>query len=594
MRKLLLVIVLLLLCVPAVAQDEALNIDVKEKVLENGLKILVVERHDVPEVACRLFYNVGSANEVPGITGISHLVEHMMFKGTKVIGTKDPEKDVEYNKKIDEIVLLMRRLKKDEKKHAELIEPLQKELDEIRAAQKEITIKDEIWQVYTRRGATGMNAFTGQDLTGYVVTVPSNKIELFFWVESDRMANAVFREFYSELDVVKEERRLMENRPTGFFYETFNAVTYDAHPYNWPIVGWMVDLEHMTLAKAKKYHDTYYVPNNAVVVLVGDLKAQEVFTLAEKYFGRIPRGEDPPPVITAEHSQRFEKRVYGQIETQPFVTIAYHTPSVKHQDSYALQVLSQVISSNVGRLYKEIVRKKELATSCSCGYRPAKFPSTFTFSGTAKGTHTPEEVKKAIYEIVESLKSEPVLEKDLARAKKQLRARYIRMLTSNSFLAYLLAATAIMHDWRDLLEAPAKFAKVTEDDIMRVAKTYFTKANRTIGIVTQPEKPSGPYLTILIREMPRSPQAEQQAKMAESFLSTQVPDLCIRMDEENIYVEVGHFKLNERASAEKRLKEIQEYDMGGQKPFAAAKLVTVGADAEKQEKQEDSNGVQEK
>lgn len=582
MRKLLSFIVLLILCLPAVAQDEALNIDVKEKVLENGLKILVVERHDVPEVVCRLFYNVGSANEVPGITGISHLVEHLMFKGTKVIGTKNLEKDTGYNKRINEIVLEMRLLNNDKEKNAEKLDVLQKEIDELRKAQKEITIKDQIWQVYMQNGGTGMNAFTGQDLTGYIVTVPSNKLELFFWMESDRMANAVFREFYSELNVVKEERRLMENRPTGFFYETFNAVTYDAHPYNWPIVGWMVDLDHMTLAKAKKYHDTYYVPNNAVVVLVGDLKAKEAFDLAEKYFGRVPRGEDPPPVITAEHPQRFEKRIYGQIETQPFVTIAYHAPSVKHADIYALQVLAQVLSGNTGPLYKEIVRKKELATSCNCGFRPAKFPSTFSFSGTAKGTRHPEEVEKAIYEIIESLKNEPVQDKDLARAKKQLRAQYIRMLTSNEYLAFLLAATAVMRDWRDLMEAPAKFAQVTQEDIMRVAKKYLTKANRTVGIVTQPEKPAGPYLTILVMTLPRTPEMEGQIGMMKGAIQNKFPDANVRTDDKNVYIEIGRFELDEKEAGAKRLKEVQQDPMAQMLP-APPKLITVGVAGDKKE-----------
>ncbi len=583
MRRLFLAVsVVLLLCAAAVAQDEALNIDVKEKVLGNGLKILVVERKGTPEVVCRLFYNVGSANEVTGITGLSHLCEHMMFKGTKVIGTKDPVKDAEYNKRIDEVVLEMRTLGKDKEKNAGKLAELQKELEELRAAQKKIMIKDQIWQVYMQNGATGMNAFTSNDFTGYIVTVPSNKLELFFWMESDRMANAVFREFYSELDVVREERRLMENRPTGFFNETFDAVVYDAHPYTWSVVGWMVDLNNMTLAKAKKYHDTYYIPNNAVVVLVGDLKAQDAFKLAEKYFGRIPRGADPPPVVTVEPPQRFEKRLYGEIDTQPFVTIAYHVPSVKHDDSYVLQVLSQVISDNTGVLYKEIVRKKELATSCSCGFRPSKFPGTFTFRGRTKGSHSPEEVEKAIYAIIESLKTEPVAQKDLERAKKQLKAQQIRMLASNSYLAFMLAGAEIMDSWKRLLEAPAKLAAVTTEDIMRVAKKYFTKNNRTVGIVTQPKKAGGPYLTVLVGTLPRSPEIEVNIEGLKNMILPQFPDGNVRMDEKTIYMEIGRFDLDDRTGAEKRLKEIQEHQLAKMLP-SPPKIVAVGIEKEKKE-----------
>jgi len=583
MRRIVVFLSMFVLCGTVFAQEQSLNIDVKERILANGLKVLVVERHEVPEVACRLFYNVGSANEVPGITGLSHLCEHMMFKGTKVIGTKDPEKDAEYNTKINELVLVIRELKKDEGKNADNLKKFQSELEEVRAAQKEIMIKDQIWQIYMQNGATGMNAFTGNDLTGYVVDVPSNKIELFFWMESDRMANAVFREFYSELDVVKEERRLRENSPTGFFYETFNAVMYDAHPYMWPVVGWMVDLDNMTLEKARKYHATYYVPNNAVLVLVGDVSAKKAFEMAEKYFGPIPRGCEPPPVVTAEPPQRYEKRIRAVIDTQPFVTIEYHVPEVGHPDIYALQVLDGVISGNSGRLYKEIVREQEIATSCRCGLRPSKFPGSFSFRGTPKGRHTPEEIEEAIYGIIESIKSDPIPDRDIKRAKKQIRARYIRMLTSNGYLSYMLATVAVMRDWREMLEAPAKLEKVSAKEIVEVAKKYLTPENRTVGIVTQPDKPSGPYLTVLVREMPRTPEAEAQMEGAKTFLSSQVPDIAIRMDEKNIYIEVGHFAIEEKEAANKRLQEVREYDMGGSKPFANAKLVTVGVEKDSDE-----------
>ncbi len=586
MKRLFIVVVLFVLCGVAMAQEKALNIDVKEKVLENGLKILVVERPGVPQVACRLFYNVGSANEVPGITGIAHLCEHMMFKGTRAIGTKDFKKDAEYNEKIDKVVRRMRQLEKDEEGDAQKLEELQEKLDELRAGQKEIMIKDQIWQVYSQNGATGMNAFTARDFTGYIVTVPSNKVELFFWMESDRMANAVFREFYSELSVVKEERRLMENSPTGFFFETFNAVAYDAHPYTHPIVGWMVDLDNMTLAKARKFHDTYYVPNNAVVVLVGDVKADNAFKLAEKYFGRIPRGEDTPPVITAEHPQRYEKRICAEIDTQPLAIISYHVPSVKHRDVYALQVLARVLSGNAGRLYKEIVREQELATSCNCSIMPSKFPGAFTFQGTAKGKHSPEEVEEAIYEIIESIRNEAVPQEDIERGKKQLRAQYIRMLISNEFLSYLLAIGEIVDDWRRLLEAPARFAQVTAQDLVRVAKKYLVKSNRTVGIVTQPRKPAAPYLTVRVGTVPRTPEAEAQVGAMKGFIAQQVPDINVRMDEKNIYIEVGRFDLNDKEAARKRLKEIQEHQMIKMLP-SPPKIVTVGAPEEKPDKPEE-------
>ncbi|TET38499.1 MAG: insulinase family protein [Planctomycetota bacterium] len=590
MRKLLLAVIgVALFCVASHSEDEVLKIDVKEKILDNGLTVLVVERPGTPEIACRVFFKVGSANEVPGITGVSHLVEHMMFKGTGIIGTKDPVKDAEYNRRINEIVLEMRGLEADADKNAAKLKELQKELDELRVAQKEITVSEEIWEHYQRKGGTRLNAMTGTDYTGYVVSVPSNKLELFFWLESDRMANSVFREFYAELGVIKEERRLHENRPTGFFHETFEAVMYDAHPYSHPIVGWMVDLENMTLEKALKYQKTYYVPNNAVVVLVGDVKSEEAFELAEKYFGRIPRGEDPPPVVTMEHPQRYEKRVYGEIDTQPQVMISYHAPSIKHPDIYPLQVLDRVLSGNAGPLYKKIVRDRELATSCSCSAGRDKFPSSFSFYGTAKGEVSPEEVEEAIYEIIDEIKSKPVPKKDLERAKKQIRAQVIRMLASNGFLAYMLAGGECMHGWRNLLESPAKIAKVTEEDIMRVAKKYFVKTNRTVGIITQPEKVLETYLTIRLMEVPRTPEMETQMGRMEKFISTQQAGVSVRMDDENIYIEVGRFGLDEREVAEERLKLIEDKmdEMGGMLPFRP-RIVTVG-DSEEGSGEEDDD-----
>ncbi|MHC4663341.1 MAG: M16 family metallopeptidase [Planctomycetota bacterium] len=579
MRKFLLAAVgiVLLFCTASIPDDDTLNIDVKEKILDNGLQVLVVERPGAPEVVCRLFFKVGSVNEVPGITGISHLCEHLMFKGTKVIGTKDPVKDAEFNKRINEIVLEMRKLGKDMDASSDKLKSLQAELDELKAAQKEITVSEEIWQHYRRNGGTGMNAFTSNDYTGYVVTVPSNKLELYFWMESDRLANPVFREFYSELDVIKEERRLRENSPMGRFWQTFSAVMYDAHPYSHPVIGWMVDLDHMTLEKVKKYHGTYYVPNNAVMALVGDLKAEDAFKLVEKYFGRIPRGEDPPPVVTLEHEQRFEKRLYGEIDSQPQAIISYHTPAITHDDSYPLRVLETVLSGKSGALNKKIVREKELATSCSCSIDVSKFPGSFTFEGTAKGRHTPEQVEQALYEIIEGIKKKPVLEKDLKRAKKQMRARMIRMLGSNGGLAYMLAGASCMYDWRELLKVPARIEKVSDDDIMRVAKKYFVKTNRTVGIVTQPKKESGPYLTILMGTMPRTPQMEVQIGMIKRALANQIPDANVRMDEENIYLEVGRFGLKERDKAKERLEELLELiESSGMMLEAEPEIVEVG------------------
>lgn len=464
------------------AADEALKIDVKEKFLANGMQVLVVKRTGAPEIVCRLFYKVGSVNEITGVTGVTHLVEHMMFKGTNVIGTKDPVKDAQYNRRIDELVLEIRRVSSEDPDSGR-IKTLREELERVRGEQKAITVPQEIWRIYLENGATDMNAFTSNDHTGYVVTVPSNKLELFFWLESDRTMNPVFREFYSELDVIKEERRLGENRPLGNFHETFGAVMYDAHPYAHSVIGWMADLENLTLKKTAAYHDAYYVPNNAVLVLVGDVEPDNAFALAEKYFGRVKRGEDPPKMTSVEPQQRCEKRVYAELSVQPQVTIAYHAPTYGNPDRYALRVLSTILSGPAGRLHRVLVREKELATGVGCDYGMEKYAGSFGFDATAKGEHTPEELESAIYDVLDNLIANSVTDRELERAKKEIKTELVRGLASNGRLAHILASQSCVGDWREILVSPAKIAAVTKEDVVRVAKKYLIKTNRTVGIV---------------------------------------------------------------------------------------------------------------
>ncbi|MBI5125760.1 MAG: insulinase family protein, partial [Planctomycetes bacterium] len=287
----------LLLTAPLPAQE--LKLDVKEHVLKNGLKVLTLERHKSPTVSLRIVYKVGSVNERPGITGVSHLFEHMMFKGTKLFGTKDWDVEEPLLKREDELVAATEGERhKGASADQGKIKALETELEEVRKKLKDVTVKDELWSIYMSHGGTGLNASTGEDATFYYCDLPTNKLELWGLIESDRMKNMVLREFYSEKDVVMEERRLRtETSPFGLLLEQLRAATFTAHPYSWPVIGWMSDINALTKEGTKEYFTRYYAPNNAVLIAVGDFQTQEFIKLVEKYFSDIP---SQPPIPTVE------------------------------------------------------------------------------------------------------------------------------------------------------------------------------------------------------------------------------------------------------------------------------------------------------
>ena len=325
------------LIIAAIVFSAEVTLDVKEHVLSNGLKILMIQNPGVPRVVCHVYFKVGSINERPGITGIAHLHEHMMFKGTKMMGVTDFEADAAIDRQIDE---LMDRIYREKFWNADggdkdKVAQWQKKVDELVSAEKKYVVKDELWELYMRNGGTGLNASTSNEVTGYYVTLPSNKVELQMWLESDRMLNAYFREFYSEKDVVMEERRLSENRPGFFFGEQVDAAFYAASPYHWEVLGWMDDLRKITKQDMIEFHNRYYVPNNAVAIYVGDIDPDNIIQMAEKYFGRVPRGPDVEPIRTYEPPQYSEKRLYGEGPASTSLRLMFHTPPDGHPDAAA-------------------------------------------------------------------------------------------------------------------------------------------------------------------------------------------------------------------------------------------------------------------
>jgi len=480
----------------------AQKVPVVEKQLANGTRLLLVERHDEPTIAGGWVAHVGSSNERPGMTGIAHLFEHMMFKGTPTIGTKDFKEDL---KIIAEQEGLRDEMREEERKiraayrRGEIDDPLkpenkterykelEKQFNQLIAQQRTILVKNEFDRIYSARGGSGMNAFTTEDMTGYFINVPANKLELWMWMESERIWHPVFREFYAERDVVFEERRMRtDSTPLGKFEEELNAMFWESVPYGWPVVGWPSDIPAISKAQADDFYTTYYSPQNITLILVGDFKPTEVEAMAKKYFERIPRGpKEPPDVVTLEVKQLAEKRMYAEAETNPQTDLLWHTVPFAHKDSYALQILAQLLSTRTGRLYKGLVLGSSVATDVYARQGSQKWAGYFNAGGEAREDHKPQEVEQGILENLQRLQKEDVPAQELQKVKNNFAAAEYRRLSSNMPILMQLILNDGEGDWREINEAGVKIQAVTAADVRRVANAYFTKENRTVAIYTR-------------------------------------------------------------------------------------------------------------
>ena len=513
-QRIVLAAALAALAMPARAQE----LKAAEHVLPNGMKIVLVPRHDEPTVAAGWVARVGSANERPGITGISHLFEHMMFKGTEAIGTKDAARDRKLIEEQERVRGLMRDeeagmraalrrgeiddVTKPENKTARYKE-LEKEFDALVKEQRDLLVKNEFDRIYTKSGASGMNASTNTDYTQYFVVVPKNRLELWFWMESDRLAAPVFREFYAERDVVFEERRLRtESTPTGRLDEAFEEMFWHGHPYTWPVVGYASDIPAITKAEADEYYALFYAPNNITAVLVGDFDPSEALALATKYFGRIPRGKNPPPEMTQLPPKwEAEMRMNGEADTNPSVEVDWHAVPFQNRDSYALQVLAQILNGTTGRLYKALVAgSNPVATNAQASADARKYAGSFGVEAQVREGRTPDEAERGIYAEIEKLKKDLVPPDELQKVKNNSAAQAFRSMQTNMGILYNLMGNEGRGDWKEFRAGPSKIQAVTAEDVRRVAQTYFTKENRGVATYTRkggapprrPGRPGGP------------------------------------------------------------------------------------------------------
>ena len=489
MKFLLLLCTLLVLGVTG-TQAATLEEKVVEHTMKNGMKLLMVERHTSPTVSAWIRFRVGSADERSDERGIAHLLEHMLFKGTTTLGTKDfaAEKPI-----LDAIEATAQNLTaekaKREKSDSIKIAELEKKLAALEADASKYVIKDEFFELYSKNGGTGYNAFTSRDGTTYLISLPSNKLELWAAIESDRLQNAVLREFYTERSVVMEERRRSYDAdPESKLWETFVAASFLTHSYGQPTIGWMSDIENLTRTKAEQFFHNYYAPNNAIVAIVGDINIKETIALVERYFSAIKPGKEVPPNTAQEPKQSGERRIELIAEAEPTMIMGFHKPGIATDDDYVFDVINMILGSGrTSRFYKKLVIEAQIATEVGVFDAPGnRYPNLFVISAYPRAPHSVKEVEDAILAELDLLKTTPVSERDLQRILNKIEYEEARRMGTNGGLARNLTEyEATTGSWRYMTENRSRIAKVTPADIQRVAATYFTRENRTVGFITK-------------------------------------------------------------------------------------------------------------
>jgi len=476
---------LILLLSPQVG---AANLEDKvvEHTFKNGLKLLMVERHGSPTVSAWIRFKVGSVHERSDERGLAHLLEHMLFKGTRTLGTKDYAAEAPLLEKIEQTAqLMLAEEAKGRGADKAKLATLRAELAKFEKQAEQYVIKDEFFDLYARNGGSGYNAFTSRDGTTYLISLPANKLELWAAIESDRMKNPVLREFYTERSVVMEERRRSyDAEPSAKLWETFVAAAYQTHPYGQPTIGWTSDIRQLSRTKAESFLKRYYAPNNAIMAVVGDIRPADTIALVERYFGNIQPGTPVPEVAAQEEPQQGERRVEVIGDAEPELVIGFHKTAINSPDDEVFDLISSILGQGrTSRLYRSLVLEKQLATQVSTFDAPGnRYPNLFVLYASSRAPHTAAEVEQALLAELERLKKEPVSPRELQQVLNQLEFEEARRMGTNGGLARNLTEyEAIAGSWRYLTTYRAKLAKITPADIQRVAQQYFTRENRIVG-----------------------------------------------------------------------------------------------------------------
>jgi len=485
----------LALLILVVFSGAARAVDLEKKVIKtklaNGLTVLMLERKFSPTVSLYIRYRVGAVDEVRGQSGAAHFLEHMMFKGTSTIGTRNYAEERKILSQIEKIgARLDLERKKQKKADAKIIARLSEKLKALQEKERRYYIPNEIDRLYTENGGMHMNASTGQDITTYYVNLPSNKIELWARIESDRLINPVFREFYTERDVIQEERgQRVETSPDGKLYEAFINAAYTVHPYGRPILGWPEDMKYLTQGAIRNIHKKYLTPSNIVIAAVGDIDPQKTLKLIDRYFGRLPKKSMQADHIPVEPHQMKERDIEVFYDANPRMIIGYHKPTSPAFEDYVFDVLEKILSDGrTSRLYSRLVLEKQIADSIGAhnGIPASRYPNMFVIFASPRNPNTLEDLQKAIDIELDKIIQQPVSPEELEKAKKKMKMDFITSLDSNSELASILSYTELLlGDYRYFANYLPQIEKVTAVDIQKVAAQYLTKDKRTVAILTK-------------------------------------------------------------------------------------------------------------
>jgi len=478
----------LLVCLAAAQDVASFEKRTTVKTLPNGLTVVILERPEAPVFSFFTHVDAGSVQDPMGKTGLAHMFEHMAFKGTDKIGSKNYPAEKAALAKVESayaayIAERDKTVGHDENK----VKELEKAWKDAIAAAQEYVVPNAFSEIVERQGGEGMNANTSEDETNYFYSFPSNRLELWAYLESERFLHPVMREFYKERDVVIEERRMRtDSNPIGRLVEQFITTSFAAHPYHRPGIGWISDLNSFSATDAQQFFDQYYIPSNMVVAVVGDVKAPETVPLIEKYFGRLPTKPTPDERTTTEPPQNSERRVILRQAAQPFYIEGYHRPDYRSPDDAIYDAISDLMSNGrTSRLYRALVRDKKIAAFAAgfSGLPGNKYPHLFSFYAVPVPGHTPQELGDAIHAEIDRIKKEDISDEELKMIKTRAKADLIRGLADNAGLAQELAIHQSRYgDWRELFKSVDRIDKVSKADIRRVANETFTENNRTVGI----------------------------------------------------------------------------------------------------------------
>ncbi|MBN1380691.1 MAG: insulinase family protein [Deltaproteobacteria bacterium] len=485
----------LIFCLTSAASGINLEKKIIRKKLKNGMTVLMVERRLSPTVSLYIRHRIGSLDEAEGESGTAHLLEHMMFKGTTTIGAKNYQEEKKILAEIEEAgEALDREKSKGDTADQDAIERLEVRLKKLQDQQKRYFIPNEIDRLYTENGGLDMNASTGQDITTYKVSLPSNKIELWARIESDRLQSPVFREFYTERQVVMEERRQrVESDPDGKFYEQFMKTAYTRHPYGRPILGWPEDLMRLTPEKVRRFFQKYKERTRTVIAVVGDIDPEKTLSLIEKYFGSLPARMKEKTIVPVEPIQKEERRVKVFFDASPMIMIGFHKPAAPFHHDYVFDVLETVLArGRTSRLFNLLVKELQVAEDVDAynGVPAARQPNLFIISAKPRYPHTNAELGKIILAEIEKIKTQPLADLELIKAKNQLRMQCLRSLGSNQEIASTISYyEVLLGDYRYIFDYLTVIETVSNADIQGIAQLYLTKENRTVGVLTQQREP---------------------------------------------------------------------------------------------------------